>query len=131
MGRIRLSRRPKKWDDPEAMAVSLEKYFSDLDGGRRPTIGGMARHLGFCSTKTFWQYSRDPKFKDVISAGKLVVEQWLEENLTSKTMTGGCIFALCNITRNRPDNEGRWVNQRDVTTMGDKLPPATMVMTHD
>lgn len=132
MPSVSIARRPKEWDDPEAMAVALEKYFTGQQKAeKRPTISGMARCLGFCSPTTLWKYGKKDKFKDIISAGKLVVEEWCEEHIMDKGCAVGCIFTLCNMTRSRAIDEGRWINQKDVTTGGDKLPPAPLVVKHD
>jgi hypothetical protein len=99
--------RPPKYSDPNVLATAIDSYFV---GNERPTICGLALHLGFVSRQSFLDYiERGQEFSDVIKNGKCRVEQSYESNLYNDKPVGS-IFALKNMG---------WRDKQDVEQSGE------------
>lgn len=115
--------RPPKFKTPEAMQKVIDAYFDscwdiDEDGKRKQTrpytITGLALALGM-SRRALLDYEKKDEFLPTIKRAKLIVENWVEEQLYRKTQVTGAIFNLKN-------NYG-WKdkNETDITSDGKPL----------
>ena len=104
---------PPFFDTPEKLQDMIDDYFNNVcfitigtfknDDGEeieekvfKPTITGLALHLGFCSRQSFYDYEKRPKFSYTIKRCRLMLEHYYENKLTSNNVTG-IIFALKNM----------------------------------
>ena len=102
--------RPPCFDSVEAMTNEIEDYFAscmtavfDENGvctgmkwTRKPTIGGLAIHLGV-SRDTVWRYSKSDRFSDVIKKAKEIITNFTEEMLIEGKNPVGAINTLVNL----------------------------------
>ncbi len=98
--------RPPTYASVEDITVKINEYFEsclhedDPEGDKgyktRPTVTGLALYLGFCSRKTFYNYSEKKDFLHIIKRAQATIEMSYEECLLSKASTGA-IFALKNM----------------------------------
>lgn len=102
--------RPPCFDSPEAMNAEIEDYFVSLlaptfdENGvqnglrwvRKPTIGGLAIHLGV-SRDTIWRYSKSDRFSDSIKRAKDIIANFTEEMLIEGKNPVGAINTLVNL----------------------------------
>ena len=85
--------RPRRYKSPEQMQRVIDVYFKTEE---KPTICGLALHLGFAQRKSLMDYEGyedEPEFCNVIKKAKLKVELGYEKDLRSNHVTGA-IFAL-------------------------------------
>lgn len=86
--------RPAKWDDEEQLMLSVESYFDNSDN--KPTISGLAHHLGFESRQSVYDYQEDGhKFSYIIKRAVLFIESVHEAGLYNQSNSGH-IFWLKN-----------------------------------
>lgn len=106
--------RPRLFDSPEKMEAAIKEYFEPVvdlftetknglakTGERKeirakPTITGLAYHLGFESRQSFYDYENIPEFSYMVRRCRLRVEMGYEESLRENNVAGS-IFALKNM----------------------------------
>lgn len=102
--------RPPCFDSVEAMNAEIEDYFASCMTGifdeqgvctglrwtRKPTIGGLAIHLGV-SRDTIWRYSKSDQFSDSIKKAKEIITNFAEEMLIEGKNPVGAINTLVNL----------------------------------
>ncbi len=84
--------RPAKYKSPEELQSAIDLYFDEND---KPTISGLAYHLGFESRQSFYDAEKKPEFTYTIKKARLKIESIYETALHSNACTGA-IFALKN-----------------------------------
>lgn len=84
--------RPAKYNSAEELQKAIDTYWEGTD---RPTITGLALHLGFESRQSFYDYEKSGEFSYIIKRARLNVESVYESNLHSGNAAGS-IFALKN-----------------------------------
>ena len=111
-----------KFPTPEAMKEAIDKYFEDCEGqpltdengqvvlnkygdpvyiGVKPlTITGLALALGFTSRQALLNYQGRGKYKEIVEAAKLRIENYAETRLYDKDGWNGARFNLQNNFRN-------------------------------
>lgn len=57
--------RPRKWDDPDKLLEAGMQYFEEDD---KPTLSGLALHLGFCDRFSLYDYEKNENFSHAIKA---------------------------------------------------------------
>ncbi len=95
--------RPLKFKTPKELQEKIDNYFStriDEDGNflKPITITGLALHLD-TTRETLCRYEEKDQFTDTLKKAKLMVENFYEEQLMGKSVTGA-IFALKNFDWN-------------------------------
>lgn len=113
--------RPPVYKSADEMQKKILEYFEtgaqshDKDGNLvfRPTITGLAYHLGFESRQSFYDYEVKGDFSYILKRARLRVEAAREEALYDPSCTG-TIFALKNMG---------WSDKQefDHTTQGEKM----------
>lgn len=102
--------RPPCFESEETLQAEIEDYFAsclspvfDKEGlqvgvkwMRKPTIGGLAIHLG-CTRQTIWNYSQSDRFFDLIKKAKDVITNFTEEMLIEGKNPVGAINTLVNL----------------------------------
>lgn len=102
--------RPPCFDSEETLREEIEDYFAScltpvydennvvvgVKWTRKPTIGGLAIHLG-CTRQTIWNYSQSEKFFDLIKRAKDVITNFTEELLIEGKNPVGAINTLVNL----------------------------------
>lgn len=83
------------FNTPEELGVLIEAYFENPPANR-PTMSGLAYHLGFASRQSLYDYEKDSRFAYQIKRARLLLESFYESNLHTKVSTGS-IFALKNM----------------------------------
>jgi hypothetical protein len=86
------------YETPEAMREKINEYFQTFGpaaGSFRPTVAGLAYHLGFSSRGTLNEYEKQSDFSDTIKRAKTVIEGALESRLYDAA-PAGVIFNLKN-----------------------------------
>ena len=86
--------RPLKYATPEELAKAVDAYF--VEKADKPTMSGLALHLGFLSRKSMYNYQERPDFLHIIKRARSIVEMGYEERLHTQICTGS-IFALKNM----------------------------------
>ena len=86
--------RPPKYETSDQLQEAIDSYWESL-GENKPTITGLALHLGFESRQSFYKYEQDGEFCYTIKAARLKVESIYESNLHGGAAAGS-IFALKN-----------------------------------
>lgn len=107
--------RPRLYKSVKEMDKAIEDYFmvdeymhSEDDDGNlikkptgqkvrisRPTVTGLALHLGFADKTTLYEYRDRPEFSYSVKRALTIIEQYHEEGLCENNVTGR-IFALKN-----------------------------------
>ena len=101
---------PPCFNSEEELRVEIEDYFAsclmpvvDKNGVqvgvkwvRKPTIGGLAIHLG-CHRSTIWNYSKSDRFFDLIKSAKDIITNFTEEMLIEGKNPVGAINTLVNL----------------------------------
>lgn len=87
--------RPAVYTEPGDLQAAVEEYFAGIEDGK-PTITGLAYHLGFESRQSFYDYEKNSDFSYIIKRARLRVEVGYEESLRTNNPTGS-IFALKNM----------------------------------
>ena len=84
----------------EELQKKIDEYFNKFDEEKllytRPTITGLALHLGFCSRQSLYDYGKIEKFSYIIRRARTCIETVYENNLHFNNPTGS-IFALKNM----------------------------------
>lgn len=102
--------RPPCFESEDTLRAEIEDYFAsclspvfDKDGlqigvkwTRKPTIGGLAIHLG-CHRATIWNYSKSDRFFDLIKSAKDIITNFTEELLIEGKNPVGAINTLVNL----------------------------------
>jgi len=131
--------RPRIYDSVEELEKMCDSYFmqevmievankfgpSDFIGSgkfepiAKPTVTGLALHLGFADKTTLYEYRDRPDFSYPIKRALTRIEQYHEQALDSNSVAGR-IFALKNmgwrdkVETGFTDNEGK---DREITGM--------------
>jgi hypothetical protein len=89
--------RPRIYDSPDELESQCDKYFDEcLELKERPTVTGLALHLGFASKQSLYDYEKEDKFSYPIKKSLTRIENALERKLDGQAVTG-VIFALKNM----------------------------------
>nr|BDD43977.1 hypothetical protein 34 [bacterium] len=118
--------RPPKFKKVKDLEESIETYFTGLleTDYNRPTISGLAHHLGFESRQSIYDYiNRGDQFSYTIKRALLKIEEIHEQNLFGTGATGS-IFWLKN--RGWQDKQ-----HHDHTTDGDKITNVTVEVVNE
>lgn len=83
----------KKFETGCGIAVG---YDNDRDTNKKPSITGLALHLGFADKTTLYDYRDRPEFSHPIKWALTMIEKYHEEGLSENNVTGR-IFALKNM----------------------------------
>lgn len=107
--------RPRIYDDPDELEKVVNDYFNipetktvEISCGTeiittgktipnpKPTVTGLALHLGFADKTTLYEYRDRPEFSYSIKRALTMIEEYHERGLTENNVTGR-IFALKNM----------------------------------
>ena len=100
--------RPKIVKTVEELKDGVNSYYNSIVKTRvteegeeicyfyRPTITGLALHLGYATRQSIYDNQKDDEFSYIIKKATTFIEQYHEESLGSKNVTGH-IFALKNM----------------------------------
>lgn len=88
--------RPLLFETPEALASAIHDYIVDMESSKRPTLAGLAYHLGI-DRQTLYNYKERPEFFDIIKKATNYIESKYEERLIYESNPTGVIFALKNM----------------------------------
>lgn len=95
----------KKWvvnppiiKSPEEFELKMNAYIKDCKQRNVPlTIAGLANSLGFLSRISMFDYEqRNEPYSNLIKKYRMIVEQFHEESLATRSMVAGHIFWLKN-----------------------------------
>jgi hypothetical protein len=86
--------RPAHYTTPGDLEAKVQEYFADPD--TKPTITGLAYHLGFESRQSLYDYEQKGEFSYIIKRARLRVEMGYENDLRGNNAAGP-IFALKNM----------------------------------
>jgi len=100
------SGRPRLYDDPDKLQAKIDEYFQQLGDGK-PLVTALALHCGM-SIQRLFEYSKDPRFEDVIKAAKTRIGTRWEENVEDRNKATGAIFMMKSVLGFR---DGREPNQ--------------------
>ena len=107
--------RPRILQSLEVAENLIELYFKNEPA--KPTICGLALHLGFCDRQSITDYiKRNDEFSCIIKKACARIEQRHEERLYEEKPTGS-IFWL--------KNRG-WKDSHDLTSGGEKIHPTVV-----
>ena len=103
--------RPAMYNSSQELQEAIDSYFETCDN--KPTITGLAYHLGFESRQSFYAYEGKEAFSYTIKSARLRVEANYEKML-HKQSCAGAIFALKNFG---------WMDSQSIdhTTKGEKI----------
>ena len=89
--------RPLKYETAEELRLAVDEYFKDVkdNPSMKPTITGLAYHLGFESRQSMYDYKEREEFSYTIKRAVLYIESIHEANLFNSSSTGS-IFWLKN-----------------------------------
>lgn len=89
--------RPRIYTNADALDKACDSFFAKcLKDAIRPTVTGLALHLGFASKQSLYDYEKQDEFSYPIKKSLLKIENALELKLTEQAVTG-VIFALKNM----------------------------------
>ena len=103
--------RPSCFETEEDLTAAIEDYFNscltpmiDEETGlmtgmrwwKKPTLGGLAIHLGVCR-ETIWHYSKSDRFFNTIKKAKDIITNFTEELLIEGKNPVGAINTLVNL----------------------------------
>lgn len=119
--------RPRIYNDVEELEKAIEEYFNipitksietfagtetiptgETERIKKPTVTGLALHLGFADKTTLYEYRDREEFSYPIKKALTRIEQYHEEGL-SESNVAGRIFALKNMG---------WKDKQDVELTG-------------
>lgn len=101
--------RPRVYETVEELEQAIEDYINPNGSPRlKPTITGLAYHLGFESRQSIYDYEKEGAFSYTIKRARLFIESVYEEKLHEAACTGG-IFALKNFG---------WKDKQDIEHTG-------------
>lgn len=86
--------RPAHYTNPGDLEAAIQEYFAD--DTVKPTITGLAYHLGFESRQSLYDYENKGEFSYMIKRARLKVEMGYETDLRGNNAAGP-IFALKNM----------------------------------
>jgi len=86
--------RPPLYDNPDDLQGKIDSYFTEENV--KPTISGLAYHLGFECRASFYDYEDKAEFTYTIKRARLRIENVYEEKLHGHNVAGA-IFALKNM----------------------------------
>jgi hypothetical protein len=94
--RLSTGRKPL-YETPEAMQEGIVEYFDSFEGEKekRPTLTGLAFHLGFLDKKSLKDYAGKDDFSPIIKRAMLFVEKGYEELVQAGKTSN--IFILKNM----------------------------------
>tara|TARA_Y100001973_G_C5202120_1_gene338674 strand:+ start:1242 stop:1652 length:411 start_codon:yes stop_codon:yes gene_type:complete len=84
----------KKMLTPEELSGKAEEYISSCTEESRPTRVGLFRFMGFKTKQSFFDYMKDPEYKDVLEEALFLIEGQYEQQLANGRGDGGLVFAL-------------------------------------
>lgn len=90
------------YESAEELQAKIDEYFTRPD--KKPTISGLAYHLGFESRQSFYDYEQKEGFAYTIKRARLRIENEYEDRL-NEGAGAGAIFALKNLG---------WKDQTDI-----------------
>jgi len=85
---------PPLYNNPKDLQSKIDSYFTE--DNVKPTISGLAYHLGFESRQSFYDYEERIKFSYTIKRARLKIEMSYESKLHGNNVAGP-IFALKNM----------------------------------
>jgi len=95
--------RPRIYNNVDELAEMVESYFvqPDVSTGElkpinKPTVTGLALHLGFADKTTLYEYRDRPELSYPIKKALTLIEKYHEEALGDNNVAGR-IFALKNM----------------------------------
>lgn len=91
--------RPRLYKDHDSFAAKVDEYFASLeDSGKKPTLAGLAYHMGFDDRESVTTYaSYGPDFSRTVKRAKLLMEDDRQQSLLSKDkFTPGIALDLRN-----------------------------------
>lgn len=94
--------RPPKYANPEELQKAADEYFETTrqkNGMYKPTIGGLAFHLGFASRQSLHDYAKKGEFSYTVRRLMFFVHTCLEQQLYGFAWAGPA-FALRNVASN-------------------------------
>ena len=84
---------PPKWESREKLQSDINEYFEYCkDNGRPQTIAGISAYLGI-SRQTFYNYSYNEEYFDIIKKARWKIIAYLEEELMIKGSAGQIFVA--------------------------------------
>ncbi len=88
--------RPLKYETAGELKEAVDSYFKELNENHgKPTVTGLAYHLGFESRQSMYDYQEREEFSYTIKRAVLFIESIHEANLFGTSATGS-IFWLKN-----------------------------------
>lgn len=94
--------RPRKYETAEELEDAVFNYFKQFDEvdnledlRKKPTVAGLALHLGFASRQSIYDYAEKGEFSYVIKRALLALEDFHEGALSGNNVTGH-VFWLKN-----------------------------------
>ena len=88
---------PPMFDTLEDLLDKINEYFSSINPEtEKPTISGIAYHLGFASRQSFYDYEKNEKYSYTIKRTRLRIEIEYEKLLVTAKNIAGIIFWLKN-----------------------------------
>jgi hypothetical protein len=100
---------PRVIKDVNELVELINSYYNsiliegveDKEGGKtnflhRPTITGLALHLGYSTRQSIYDNQKIPEYSYILKTAITFIEKYHEESLDSKNVTGH-IFALKNM----------------------------------
>ena len=89
--------RPLKYETVQELEEAIDSYFkwTEEENTRRPTVTGLAYHLGFESRQSLYDYKERNEFSYTIKRSVLFIESLHEANLFGSSASGS-IFWLKN-----------------------------------
>lgn len=110
----------KKYKTDKELQAAIEDYFAS--NPERPTITGLALHLGFVDRQSIYDYEKSGEHSCTIKRARLRVENAYEQRLFENANTGA-IFALKNFgwkDKQTTEHEGEMThNVRHLADFGD------------
>jgi len=103
--------RPPKYKTVEELQTAIDKYFEDVANEEKPTVTGLAYHLGFTSRQSIYDFETKKKkvFAYTIKRAVLKIEHKHELGLYNQS-NAGHIFWL----KNR-----RWSDKQEIKHSGE------------
>lgn len=115
--------RPAKCGDAKSLQKKIDSYFDKCDADKvQPTISGLTYHMGYEDRQSFYDLKHNPKFSCVIKKSLTKLASRWEALLGRGCNNGGAMFWL--------KNHG-WSDHLDITSGGDKLQPAQIVVSSE
>lgn len=84
----------KKMLTPEELEGKAQEYVDSCTEESRPTRVGLFRFMGFKTKQSFFDYMKDPDYKDVLEEALFLIEGQYEQQLANGRGDGGLVFAL-------------------------------------